>query len=129
MVERESFGPKGRPSIVYRAIAKRIGLGQPTAHPEITDLLARIVDQSATVASQAYKLALQKPADLRDGVFRNHAFFSVVSAPSKARLRRINKLLEELAELAWTPDDTPGQKMRFTWLVSPIDSGGGKKSK
>jgi hypothetical protein len=44
----------------------------------------------------------------------------VVAAPSKARLARINALLDELATLVWTPDPNPGPPMSVAWFLAPL---------
>jgi hypothetical protein len=43
-----------------------------------------------------------------------------MTAPSPQRLAKINKLLDQLAGLIWTPDPKPGRLMSVTWLLSPI---------
>jgi hypothetical protein len=41
--------------------------------------------------------------------------------PSTKRLARINALFDELAELIWTPDPSPGKHLiSVAWFLAPL---------
>jgi DNA-binding transcriptional ArsR family regulator len=123
LIEAEkSIGAKrGRPSDVYRAIASRVRLGRPYSHPELIPTISLIADQTAMNASRALRSTMRLPSARWTGAKRVHGFFSVVSAPSPKRLKRINKLLDELVELTWAVDEEPGERIAFTWFLSRIE--------
>ena len=71
-------------------------------------------------AAADYGKAFQHMDWVIDGPKRNHWVFRCMTAPSPERLAKINKLLDQLAGLIWTPDPKPGRLMSVTWLLSPI---------
>lgn len=129
LVAQREAGARGRPALLYASVAPRMRVSRAALHPENRPVLTRAGRSVATRAARDYAAGFRaRPWEI-DGPGRNHWFFRVVSAPSPARLKRINALLDELAELAWTPDPTPGPSMSIAWFLAPLTERGKRRSK
>jgi predicted transcriptional regulator len=111
---------RGRPALLYQAIAPLIRLARAPRDPANRAVMARIAKAVASQAAKDYRKAFQRSDCRIEGPARNHWIFRSLSAASPNRLRRINSLLDELARLIWTPDPKPGRLISLTWLLSPI---------
>lgn len=58
------------------------------------------------------------------GPQRTLGFFRQVSRTSKASLKRINALLDEIAEVLWEDPDPDGELVALTWTMSPLTRDG-----
>jgi predicted transcriptional regulator len=113
-------GERGRPAIAYETVAPRMRMARAARNPRNRKPLARAGAAAATQAARDYGHGFTAPHWAIEGPGRNHWFFRVVTAPSKARLARINALLDELATLVWTPDPIPGPPMSVAWFLAPL---------
>ncbi len=113
-------GARGRPALLYQTIAPRMRLARAGLEPANRKPLARAGRAAAVQAARDYAAGFRAPGWAIEGPGRNHWFFRVVAAPSPARLARINALLDELAELVWTPDPAPGPPMSVAWFLAPL---------
>jgi predicted ArsR family transcriptional regulator len=129
LVARRESGARGRPALLYSSVAPRMRLSRAALHPENRPALVRAGRSVAGQAARDYAAGFRGSPWETEGPGRNHWFFRVVSAPSPARLKRINALLDELAELAWTPDPTPGPSMSIAWFLAPLTERGKRRSK
>jgi len=120
-VVRSSSAERGRPFIVYRAIAPRVRLARAQGEPKLRAPMTKWAKMATAQAASEYAKALSNPNARIEGGKRNLWLFRVVSTPSPKRLERMNKLLDELAELAWTPDPKPGPQLSIGWFVMPLD--------
>jgi DNA-binding transcriptional ArsR family regulator len=111
---------RGRPTLLFRPIAPLIRLARAPNDPRNRPILARIAKTMSSQAAADYGKAFQHMDWVIDGPERNHWVFRCMTAPSPQRLAKINKLLDQLAGLIWTPDPKPGRLMSVTWLLSPI---------
>jgi DNA-binding transcriptional ArsR family regulator len=111
---------RGRPTLLFRPIAPLIRLARAPNEPRNRPILARIAKTMSSQAAADYGKAFQHMDWVIDGPERNHWVFRCMTAPSPQRLAKINKLLDQLAGLIWTPDPKPGRLMSVTWLLSPI---------
>jgi DNA-binding transcriptional ArsR family regulator len=122
-------GERGRPAVVYATIAPRMRLARAPRKAVNRGPMARAGIAAATQAGRDYAQGFAQLHWAIEGAGRNHWFFRVSTAPSPARLERINRLLDELAELVWTPDPHPGPPMSIAWFLSPVRGARkGKKS-
>jgi len=112
-------GARGRPATIYKAIAPRVRMARAPRNPKNRDILARIARTMANLAAREYGDAFRRGEWKVEGPGRNHWFFRLYTAPSPAKLARINALLDEVATLIWTPDPVPGPLLRITWIMSP----------
>jgi DNA-binding transcriptional ArsR family regulator len=114
-------GPRGHRGAAteYRAVAALVRLARAPRLAGNRALMAKMARVVGAQAARDYARGFRSPIWTLDGPARNHWFFRLVSAPSAARLKRINALLEELAELAWTPDPAPGPVIHVAWFMSP----------
>jgi predicted ArsR family transcriptional regulator len=117
---REETGERGRPAVLYETVAPRMRLARAGRLPRNRRPLARAGAAAATQAARDYAAGFQVPHWALAGPGRNHWFFRVVAAPSAARLKRINALFDELAELVWEPDPKPGPTISVAWFLSPL---------
>jgi DNA-binding transcriptional ArsR family regulator len=108
----------GRPATAYATPAPRMRLARAARKPRNRKPLAGAGVAAATQAGRDYANGFA--AGAIEGAGRNHWFFRVVTSPSKARLARINALLDELATLVWTPDANPGPPMSVAWFLAPL---------
>jgi DNA-binding transcriptional ArsR family regulator len=111
---------RGRPTLLFRPVAPRIRLAHAPNIARNRPILARIARTMSSQAAADYGKAFQHTEWTIDGPARNHWVFRCMTAPSVPRLAKINRLLDQLAELIWTPDPKPGRLMSVTWLLSPI---------
>jgi DNA-binding transcriptional ArsR family regulator len=110
----------GRPAIAYATVAPLMRMARAARRPGNRKALARAGIAAATQAGRDYEKGFAPGHWAIEGAARNHWFFRVVTTPSKARLARINKLLDELATLVWTPDPDPGPPMSVAWFLAPL---------
>jgi DNA-binding transcriptional ArsR family regulator len=111
---------RGRPTLLFRPVAPLIRLARAPMHARNRPILARIAKTMSSQAAADYGKAFRYRDWIIDGPKRNHWVFRCMTAPSPQRLTKINKLLDQLARLIWTPDPKPGRLMSVTWLLSPI---------
>jgi len=114
-------GERGRPAAAYETVAPRMRMARAARKPKNRKPLAKAGEAAATQAGRDYEKGFGAGHWQAEGAGRNHWFFRVVSTPSKPRLARINALLDELAELVWTPDPEPGPPISVAWFLSPLD--------
>jgi len=119
-VVRSSVADRGRPFIVYRSIAPRVRLARAQSDPKLRGPMKKWAKMTMAQAANEYGDALGSHSGRIDGRKRNLWLFRVVSAPSPKRLARINALLDELAELAWTPDAKSGPLISIGWFMMPL---------
>ena len=117
---REETGARGRPAVLYETVAPRMRLARAARIPRNRPLLARAGATAATQAARDYASGFAAPHWAIEGAGRNHWFFRVVAAPSPRRLKRINELLDRVAELVWAPDPNPGPPISVAWFLSPL---------
>ena len=111
---------RGRPTLLFRPVAPLIRLARAPNNPRNRPILARIAKTMSSQAATDYGKAFQHMDWVIDGPARNHWVFRCMTAPSPQRLAKINKLLDQLTRLVWTPDPKPGRLMSVTWLLSPV---------
>jgi predicted transcriptional regulator len=120
--QREN-GSRGRPATLYETLAPRMRLARAAQKPANRKPLAAAGRAASVQAARDYAAGFRAPAWTTEGKGRNHWFFRVVAAPSPARLARVNALLDELAELVWTPDPEPGPPISVAWFLAPLPAG------
>jgi DNA-binding transcriptional ArsR family regulator len=111
----------GRPSLRYRAVGPMLLATDASRDPANRKLIARIARAAASQTARDFEIGLAGGARIIGGAARNHTFVRAVSAPSPARLARINALLDELAELVGTPDPNPGPLVSVAWIMAPLE--------
>ena len=119
---------RGRPALLFRPVAPLVRLARAPNDARNRPILARIAKTMSSQAAKEYGKAFQRPGWVIDGPARNHWVFRCMTAPSPQRLVKINGLLDQLAELIWTPDPNPGRLLSVTWLLSPIGTATDKNS-
>jgi DNA-binding transcriptional ArsR family regulator len=117
---RRVAGARGRPAQLFETVAPRMRLARAALKPANRRPLAGAGRAAAVQSARDYAAGFRARTWAIEGEGRNHWFFRVVTAPSPARLARINALLDELAELVWTPDPAPGPPMSVAWFLSPL---------
>ena len=115
-------GSRGRPALVYATVAPRMRLARAARMRRNWKPLARAGVSAARQSGRAYAEGFGAEHWVIEGPGRNHWFFRVVATPSRARLKRINSLLDRLAELAWTSDRESGPPMTIAWFLAPLGS-------
>jgi DNA-binding transcriptional ArsR family regulator len=126
---REETGERGRPAVLYETVAPRMRLARAARLPKNRRPLARAGAAAATQAARDYTAGFHAHPWTIEGPGRNHWFFRVVANPSPSRLKRINELFNELAELVWEPDPKPGPPMSVAWFLSPLARNPKRKSR
>jgi DNA-binding transcriptional ArsR family regulator len=116
----EFTGGRGRPALRYETVAPRMRLARAARRPRDQGLVTKAGAAAAKQAARDYAAGFRAPTWTLEGPARNHWFFRVVATPSPARLKRINILLDELAELAWAPDPHPGPPISLAWFLAPL---------
>jgi hypothetical protein len=93
------------------------------------DLVAtpKIAGAKARQAAEEYAKAFQFKGLMLEGPKHNQGVCGLIASPSPERLARINRLLDELAQLAPASKPHRGRKIRLTLLMSPIPSGRSSK--
>jgi len=122
-------GARGRPAMVYRTVAPLARLARPPRIKGNRAPMVKIANAMARQAAREYAGAFQAEMGIGDGPKRNHAFFELITSPSPKKLARINALLDDLAQLMWTPDENPGRPIRVTWFLSPASKDRAKTAK
>ena len=116
-------GARGRPAAVYEAAGTRVRLARAPLTTENRKPMAKIARAVAGQAAKDYSRAFASDAWRIEGPARNHWHFRCLMRPSKQRLARINALFDELAELIWTSDSSPGrQLLSVAWFLAPIST-------
>lgn len=114
---------RGRPALGYATVAPLMRLARAGRDPRNRKPLAKAGAAAAKQAGRDYAQGFRADSWTLEGPGRNHWFFRVVASPSPERLERINKLLDELAELAWSPDPHPGPPMSVAWFLAALPAG------
>jgi len=115
-------GTRGRPAAVYEAPGKLMRLARAPVTPANRKPMAKIGRIAASQAAKDYAHGFKSKLWQIEGPARNHWFFRCITQPSPARLAKINKLLDELAVLIWTPDPSPGPaSMSVAWFLAPLN--------
>ena len=117
-------GERGRPAIIYAPAAPKIRLTEAVQKPQNNRFMVKIAKAAGKQASRDFVAALKNPRRKNTGYARNHGFYRAISAPSRERLTEINRLLEELIRLTWSPDPNPGRVISIAWFLSPLDPPG-----
>jgi predicted ArsR family transcriptional regulator len=128
-VSSAAAGDRGRPYVVYRAIAPRVRLLRAAMDPKFRGPISKWARVVGAQAAKEYVAGLSHPSAKHVGAERNEYITRFVMAPSRARLARINELLEEVAELAWTQDPDPGPPLSIGWFISPLDRPNSSRAK
>lgn len=115
------FGTRGRPAAVYEASGRRMRLARAPLKVSNRKPMARIGRIVASQAAKDYAMGFEASNWRIEGPNRNHWVFRCVARPSPKRLERMNALLNELSELIWTPDPSPGElSVSIAWFLSPL---------
>ncbi len=122
-------GARGRPAMTYRTAAPLVRLPGRPASRATARRWSRSPARWARQAAREYASAFHAEGWTVDGPKRNHGFFELITSPSPKKLAKINALLDELAQLMWTPDENPGRPLRVTWFMSPSTKTRAKTSK
>jgi DNA-binding transcriptional ArsR family regulator len=113
-------GGRGRPATQYQMVAPLIRWARAPRARENRAPMARAAKAMATRAAKDYARGFDVPHWTLEGPGRNHWMFRLVARLSKPRLKRINKLLDEVARLAYTPDPASGPLVSVACLLAPI---------
>ena len=116
---------KSRPpgtAVIYTPVAALVRLARAPQIAANRPIMAKMARTVGAHAARGYARGFHSPSWRIDGPSRNHWFFRLVSAPSDKKLKRINALLDELAELIWTPDPRPGRPIQVAWFMSPAST-------
>ena len=111
---------RGRPGMTYAAVAAHIRFARAQREPRNRAAMTRIARAVAVQAARDYAAAFASKQRSTEGRSRNHGFFRLFTAPSPARLARINATVDRLMKLIWTPDPKPGRLLSVAWFMSPI---------
>src|SRR4051794_5592355 len=109
----------GRPYVVYRSIAPRVRLTRAAIDPKLRAPMAKWARIVGREAAREFVAGMAHPQARVEGSGRNLWMARMVIAPSPERLARINQLLDELSEFAWTPEPEPGELLSVGWFVNP----------
>ncbi|HVO00123.1 MAG TPA: helix-turn-helix domain-containing protein [Steroidobacteraceae bacterium] len=115
-----SRGGRGRPATHYRMIAPLVRWSRAPRLQINREPMARAARALATRAAKDYARGFDVPHWTLEGPGRNHWMFRLVARLSKKRLARINRLLDEVARLAYTPDPGSGPLVSVACLLAPI---------
>jgi len=113
-------GGRGRPATQYRMIAPLVRWSRAPHQRANRAPMARAARALATRAAKDYARGFDVPHWTLEGPGRNHWVFRLVARLSKRRLARINRLLDEVARLAYTPDPDSGPLVSVACLLAPI---------
>jgi DNA-binding transcriptional ArsR family regulator len=113
-------GGRGRPATQYQMVAPLVRWARAPRVRENRAPMARAAKAMAVHAAKDYARGFDVPHWTLEGSGRNHWMFRLVARLSKPRLKRINKLLDEVARLAYTPDPASGPLVSVACLLAPI---------
>lgn len=113
-------GGRGRPATQYQMIAPLVRWSRAPRVRANRAPMARAAKAMATRAAKDYARGFDVPHWTLEGPGRNHWMFRLVARLSRQRLKRINKLLDEVARLAYTPDPRSGPLVSVACLLAPI---------
>lgn len=120
VTSRTSRGGRGRPATQYRMIAPLVRWSRAPRLRANRAPMARAAKAMASRAAKDYARGFDVPHWKLEGPGRNHWMFRLVARMSKQRLRKINRLLDEVARLAYTPDPASGPLVSVACLLAPI---------
>ncbi len=109
---------RGRPYIVYKPIASRIRLMRASADPSLRSSMSKWARVVGAQAAKEYIEGMANPQARIDGAARNLYLGRAIIAPSRKRLKQINQLLNELAELMLSQDPAPGPMLSIGWFLT-----------
>lgn len=112
---------RGRPFVVYKAVAPRVRLIRAALNPTLHKPMSKWARMVAVQAAREYSGGMRHSGAKNAGPGRNLWLFRLVATPSPGRLKRINQVLDELADLVWNPDPDPGQLLSIAFFISPLE--------
>ena len=115
-------GPRGRgrPATRYSLVAPLVRWSRAARKPGNRGPMVRAARAMATRAARDYAQGFGAPHWKIDGSGRNHWMFRLVNRLSAARLKAINRHLDAVARLAYTPDPRGGELVSIACLLAPV---------
>jgi predicted ArsR family transcriptional regulator len=115
-----THGGRGRPATQYQMVAPLVRWARAPRIRANRAPMARAAKAMATRAAKDYARGFDVAHWKLEGPGRNHWMFRLVARLSSQRLKRINRLLDEVARLAYTPDPASGPLVSVACLLAPI---------
>jgi DNA-binding transcriptional ArsR family regulator len=91
-------------------------LGDKRHKPVMRDIVAALCRES----ERDFAAGLNHPRARSQGDDRNLGFFRLVNRVDRRTLKRINALLDEVAELLWQDPAEHGDVVALTWTMTPL---------
>ena len=113
-------GGLGRPATHYQMIAPLVRWARAPRVPANRPPMARAAKAMAARAAKDYARGFDVPHWTLEGPARNHWMFRLVARLSKPKLKKINKILDEVARLAYTPGHASGPLVSIACVLAPI---------
>lgn len=106
---------------LYSTPAPRVRLKKALSDAENADLMRGIVGAMLRQSDRDFAAGIGSRAAKSEGPYRNLGMFRLINRPSRRSLRRINSLLDELAEILWREDEPGEPLVALTWVMTPVD--------
>jgi DNA-binding transcriptional ArsR family regulator len=119
--ERRGDGTRGRPAVVFGAVKRVMYLTESLRDPARRRLAVRIVRTSTARAVRDFDAAIGDGRTVTQGKRQNLAHIRADFVASKAELKRVNALLNELRAIVFAPRKRrkDGQLLSLTCVMAP----------
>lgn len=102
---------------LYMTTAPRMRVRKALGDKRNADVMRDIVAALCREAERDFSRGLDQEGQTQ-GPHRTLGFFRQVNRTSKVSLKRINALLDEIAEVLWEDPDPEGELVALTWTMS-----------
>lgn len=109
---------------LFKTPAPRMRLKRALGNERNARVMRDIVGALHRESDRDFAAGLDHPDRNTQGPLRNLGFFRQVNRPSSRSLKRINMLLDEIAEILWNEPDPKGPLIALTWTMAPLHAAG-----
>jgi predicted transcriptional regulator len=105
---------------LYATAAPRMRLKKALGDSRNAPVMREVVAALCREAERDFSRGLTQKGETQ-GPHRTLGFYRQVNRVSKSSLKRINALLDEIAEILWQDPDPKGERIALTWMMSPLE--------
>lgn len=109
--------------LLYASPAPRMRFKRALHDPRNAKLFVRIAASMTRQMQRDFRRGMRANGAVTAGGSRNLGLFRLVGSPDARTLRKINRRLDDVAELLWQSAGGSGKVLSFAWVMTPV---GGK---
>ncbi len=108
---------------LYASPAPRMRFQRALQDPRNAAMFVRIAAAMTRQMQRDFRTGIRSDNVVTAGATRNLGLFRLVGSPDRATLRRINRRLDEIAEMLWQSAGSTGRVISLAWVLAPSTGG------